>query len=244
MNNFSEDYHDYVFKNGKLIGQFDEMYRHSKEVPWHQDKTANQVFVDLDIAILKHFLPRFNIQSICDLGCGLGYVSVRLHAELSPHVDGLEVTGIDVSSEAAAQARFLHPHLTFFGMDILKDDIPQWEGKFDLLYIKDVLWYVCQDVDQFIHRAKALLREEGGIYILQSVPDRQDFFGSEIFPTTIAIAEFFSSHFENIYTSSTYEINSNRVVGDYVKDKYLRFLGRKCSLDNSACLQTGVLNQK
>lgn len=229
MNEFSDDYHDYVFKNGQLIGQFDEMYRHSKEIPWHQDKTANQVFVDLDIAILKHFLPRFNIQSICDLGCGLGYVSARLHAELSPQFDGLKVTGIDVSSEAATQARHLHPHLTFFGADILKDNITQWEGRFDLLYMKDVLWYVCQDADRFIRKAKALLKEGGVIYMLQSVPDRQDFFGSDVFPTTFAIAEFISCHFENIYTSSTYEINSNRVIGNYAKDKYLRFLGRASS---------------
>lgn len=227
MNKFSDDYHDYVFKNGKLIGQFDEMYHHSKEIPWHQDKTANQVFVDLDIAILKHFLPHFNIQSICDLGCGLGYVSARLHAELSPHIDGLDVTGIDVSSAAALQAQTLHPHLAFFGVDILKDEIAQWEGGFDLLYIKDVLWYVCPDADQFIHKAKTLLKEGGGIYMLQSVPDRQEYFGSDLFPSTFSIAEFLSEHFENIYTSSTYEINSNRVVGNYAKDKYLRFLGRK-----------------
>lgn len=229
MNEFSDDYHDYVFKDGRLVGQFDEMYRHSKEVPWHQDKTANQVFVDLDIAIIKHFLPQFKIKSICDLGCGLGYITNRLHAELFPYVEGLDVTGIDVSSAAAAQALSLHPHLKFFGLDILKDDILQWEAKFDLLYMKDVLWYVCPDVDQFIHKAKTLLREGGGIYVLQSVPDRREYFGSDVFPSTFAIAEFLSGHFENIYTSSTYEINSNRVVGDYDKDKYLRFLGRKSS---------------
>ena len=227
MKNPSDNYHDYVFKNGKLIGQFDEMYRHSKDVPWHQDKTANQVFVDLDIAILKHFLPGFNIKSICDLGCGLGYVSAKLHAELSLHVDGLDVTGIDVSSEAAAQASSLHPHLTFFGVDILNDDITQWEGKFDLLYIKDVLWYICHDADKFIRRAKTLLKDSGGIYMMQSVPDRREYFGSDFFPSTFSIAEFLSDHFENIYTSSTYEINSKRVVGDYAKDKYLRFLGSK-----------------
>lgn len=229
MSKFSDDYHDYVFKDGKLLGQFDEMYRHSRDVPWHQDKTANQVFVDLDIAILKHFLPEFSVQSICDLGCGLGYVSARLYSELSPLVDGLEVTGIDVSSEAAAQARLLHPHLTFFGADILNGDIKQWEGKFDLLYVKDVLWYVAHDAEHFFQRAGTLLKPGGGIYMLQSVPDRTDFIGSETFPTTFSIAEFLSKDFESVYVSSTYEINSNRVIGNYPKDKYLRFLGRKSS---------------
>jgi len=52
------------------------------------------------------------------------------------------VTGIDVSSEAAAQACLLHPHFTSFGANILNDDIGQWEREFDLLYMKDVLWYI------------------------------------------------------------------------------------------------------
>jgi SAM-dependent methyltransferase len=227
MSKFSDDYHDYVFKDGKLLGQFDEMYRHSKEVPWHQDQTAHQVFVDLDIAILKHFLPKFDIRSICDLGCGLGYVSARLHAELSPLITELSVTGIDVSPEAAARARLLHPQLSFHGVDILHDDIAPWEGKFDLLYLKDVLWYVASDAERFFGGASALLRRGGAIYMQQSVPDRASFVGSDIFPTTFSIAEFLSKDFESVYVSSTYEINSNRVVGNYQKDKYLRFLGRK-----------------
>ncbi|BAO31141.1 class I SAM-dependent methyltransferase [Sulfuritalea hydrogenivorans] len=229
MSKVSDDYHDYVFKDGKLLGQFDDMYRHSREVPWHQDKTANQVFVDLDIAILKHFLPELGIRSICDLGCGLGYVAARLYAELSPLVAGLDVTGIDVSSEAAARARLLHPQLSFHGIDILRDDISPWQGRFDLLYVKDVLWYVALDAGQFFDRARELLKPGGAIYMLQSVPDRPSFVGSDIFPTTFSIAEFLSKDFESIYVSSTYEINSNRVVGNYEKDKYLRFLGRKAS---------------
>jgi SAM-dependent methyltransferase len=204
------------------------MYRHSKEVPWHQDKTAQQVFVDLDIAIFKHFLPELKVRSICDLGCGLGYVSARLHAALSALITGLDVTGIDVSSEAAMRARLLHPQVSFHCVDILHDDIAPWEGKFDLLYLKDVLWYVASDAERFFARARALLRSEGGvIYKLQSVPDIPDYVGSEIFPSTFSIAEFLSKDFESIYVSSTYEISSNRVVGNYQKDKYLRFLGSK-----------------
>lgn len=231
MTEFSDDYHDYVFKDGKLVGRFDDMYRHAKEVPWHQDKTANQVLVDLDVAVLRHFLRDIGVRSICDLGCGLGYVTARLYAELSPLVDGLEVTGIDVSAEAAARARILHPHLAFLGADILKDDMDRWAGKFDLVYVKDVLWYICHDAKRFFRRAKALLRPGGAIYVLQSVPDKQSFVGAEIFPTTFSIAEFLSGEFESVYLSSTYEVNTKRVIGNYPKDKYLRFLGRKVASD-------------
>ncbi len=33
----SKNYRDYVIKNGKLMGDFDKMYKNSEEVPWYQD---------------------------------------------------------------------------------------------------------------------------------------------------------------------------------------------------------------
>lgn len=34
----STDYHDYVIKEGKLIGEFEQMYQKSDGVPWHQNE--------------------------------------------------------------------------------------------------------------------------------------------------------------------------------------------------------------
>lgn len=81
---YSEDYHDYVFKNGKLIGKFDEMYRFSREIPWHQDKAAYKVFSDIDIAILKQHTH----DTILDIGCGIGYFTNRLYQELKNTLGG------------------------------------------------------------------------------------------------------------------------------------------------------------
>ena len=39
---------DYVIKNGKFIGQFEQMYRESSEIPWHQDETSHAVFSNMD----------------------------------------------------------------------------------------------------------------------------------------------------------------------------------------------------
>lgn len=80
----STDYHDYVFKDGKLVGKFDEMYKYSREIPWHQDKNAYSVFSNIDIAILK----QYKYESICEIGCGLGYFTNRLHKELSNNGGG------------------------------------------------------------------------------------------------------------------------------------------------------------
>ncbi len=199
----SGDYHDYVFKDGRLLGQFDEMYRNSKEVPWLQDKTANKLFVDLDISIIKHFLTQFNISSICDLGCGLGYVTSRLHKELLPLVSNLNITGIDVSIEAINQAKMIHPDINFIQANLAIQKLDHI--KFDLIYMKDVLWYICNEVDDFILSAKEMLNPGGVIYVMQSVPDKEVFVGSELFPTTFAISSFLEKSFEPVYVSSTYE---------------------------------------
>ena len=33
----SDDYRDYVIKDGRLIGEFEQMYKNSRDIPWHQD---------------------------------------------------------------------------------------------------------------------------------------------------------------------------------------------------------------
>ncbi len=223
----SKNYQDYVIKNGTLVGEFDEMYRQATEVPWHQDKTAGQVFVDVDIAIIKHFIPLYNVQSLCDLGCGLGYISSRLQSELAPLNMRLRVTGIDVSNDAINKARLLHPNVEFITLNLLNDDISYLKGAFDFLYIKDIFWYVMHQADKFIETSQSLLKDDGLIYLMQSVPDLDRFYGSDIFPSTFSIADYFSKHFKNIYTSSTYEVCPNQAMNIYQKDKYVRFLGSK-----------------
>jgi len=38
LKKFPTDYHDdYVFKDGKLVGDFEGMCRHSSDIPWRQD---------------------------------------------------------------------------------------------------------------------------------------------------------------------------------------------------------------
>lgn len=48
----SKDYHDYVFKDGKFIGAFEEMYQNVED-PWHHgDATA--IYYDKDLYLIQH----------------------------------------------------------------------------------------------------------------------------------------------------------------------------------------------
>ena len=66
----STDYHDYVFRDGKLVGEFEEMYRNSATTPWHQDEQDNWIDVRLTKEMLRD-LGRFD--AIYDFGCGTGH---------------------------------------------------------------------------------------------------------------------------------------------------------------------------
>ena len=64
---YPDDYHEYVFKEGKLIGKFEEMYRHTS-MPWHQDETAYRIFSEIDLTILR----QRKYEKVLDVGRGLG----------------------------------------------------------------------------------------------------------------------------------------------------------------------------
>jgi len=102
----SKRYQDYVIRDGRLIGDFENMYRNSDEVPWHQDRTVHAIFSDLTVVLLSRLRP----QSLLDVGCGLGYMANRLKQE----IESLNrVVGLEVSETAVAKARSMFPNIEF-----------------------------------------------------------------------------------------------------------------------------------
>jgi hypothetical protein len=91
--NKSTVYHDYVFRNGKLVGEFEEMYRNSATTPWHQDEQENWIDVRLTKQMLRD-LGRFD--AIHDFGCGNGHY-LNLIVEHSLATNGKSY-GYDISN--------------------------------------------------------------------------------------------------------------------------------------------------
>ncbi len=187
----STDYHDYVFRNGKLLGDFEGMYRHSAEVPWHQDKTAHDISANLDIAILAER----SYDSICDVGAGLGHVTQRLHSELCTHDDELPaVTGFDISPTAVTEATRRWPGIRFVQADLLSDTWRSTTARFDLVVAKDILWYVCHRLNKFLNRLVGLVNtgsdgRGGWLHVSQSFPASEDWVGRDVIPSHDALLE-------------------------------------------------------
>ena len=171
----STDYHDYFLKNGKFIGKFEQMYKYSKEIPWHQDEMAYSVISDIDMTILR----QFKYESICEIGCGLGYFSNRLQKELSFNEEKPTVVGVDLSYTAIKKARNLFPEISFIKGDLLKKR-PLSGKYFKLVIIKEILWYVCHRLTQFLQNVMDMIKDDGFLYVSQSFPEVDKWMGQEV----------------------------------------------------------------
>lgn len=174
----STRYQDYVIRDGRFVGQFDSMYRNAAEVPWHQDETVNAIFSDLTVTLLK----RKCVNSLLDVGCGLGYMAERLRCEI-PELK--RVVGLDVSETAIVRARKMFPRIEFLAgtLENLGGD-----ERFQVVVSKDVLWYVLDNLSDYF--AALVRRSSRWVYVGQSFPESRPFYGDTIFPDAQALLLF------------------------------------------------------
>jgi SAM-dependent methyltransferase len=173
------DYHDYVFRDGRLIGDFEGMYRFSSTVPWHQDKTWRDWPAQTAIALLASYGP---FGRALEVGCGLGYFAAAFRELVRDGVDAF-----DVSPEAIDQARQLHAGIGFYVDDIRSTSFVA-HHQYDLVVVRDVLWYVFPFLEVVIRNLCGSLRPGGYLLVAQSFPalDRP-FVGADVIPNPAAL---------------------------------------------------------
>lgn len=176
--NPSDRYQDYVIREGRYVGRFEEMYRNSAEIPWHQDETANAIFSDVTIAILR----KRRVASMLDVGCGLGYMTARMKSEI-PSLE--RIVGLDISETAITRARQMFAGIDFCAGSL--DAIDAVPG-FDVVVSKDVIWYVLDDLPSYLEQLAR--RSTRWVYIGQSFPERRPFFGDHLLPDAAALLEY------------------------------------------------------
>lgn len=209
---FPEDYHDYVFRDGKLVGDFDNMYRYSKEIPWHQDKSCDHWDAKAGMLMLREYAP---YEHILEVGCGLGYISGKLREFAGEGIDAF-----DVSPEAIEQANSLHPKINFYVDDITQPSF-QPKRQYDLVTIWNVFWYIFEHMETVIHNINACVKPQGWLHIAQFFPALDGpFVGKEIIPNPEALLAYLPN-FEPIYSA---QLRNHELVKD---GPILHFLGRK-----------------
>jgi len=127
------DYHEYVIKDGKFVGEFEEMYQKCKN-PWPETEH------DLDNNPVSSYTPSIISQQgfikIFSLGIGSG-----LHAAwLKKKVPEISIEGCDISETALKYCHKYHPEVRTYHMDVnafIKKTID-----FDLVILREILWYI------------------------------------------------------------------------------------------------------
>lgn len=174
------DYHDYVFRNGELVGDFDNMYRYATDVPWHQDTYADHWCTEVGFLILKAQAP---YGSILEIGCGLGYIAAKLKALVQ---DGT-VDAFDISEVAVREARRRHPGIQFY-VDDITDPAFRPRRRYELVVVKDLFWYVLDHLQVVLRNLETCVASSGRLYLCQWFPDlAKPFVGKDVIPSPEAL---------------------------------------------------------
>lgn len=147
-------YQDYVIKDGKLVGEFEQMYQDFDD-PWEQS-TREKYSIEKKIGI--ELLKRDSKKNPLEYGCGFGHYTDELRRSLG------FATGIDISKTAIKKAKQKYPKCNFFESDFLNFDTIK-SVKPDAILLVEITWYVLEQLKDF----KNILRENlGGGHIFPS----------------------------------------------------------------------------
>ena len=174
-------YQDYVIKNGRLVGEFEEMYQDFDD-PWEQSSVGMAEETDKYIGL--ELLKKYGHKRPLEYGCGLGQYTSLLHSELDA------AAGIDISETAIVKARKVYPGPSFFVGDILERG-PLLEFKPDVLVFSQITWYVLDKLAPF----KDLLTKQNArsfLHLLEVYPEGGQSYGSDYFVDLDGILEFWS----------------------------------------------------
>lgn len=149
-------YQDYVIKDGRFVGRFEEMYKDFDD-PWHQSETRLSRESYSRWATILH-IRRFGIGSLVECGAGLGNFTQLLTEET-----GARVTGIDISETAVHKARARYPNLRF-EVDTVAN-LSRYRDHEAVLFA-EITWYL---LDQFDSVLETLRDHFSGKYFLHNL---------------------------------------------------------------------------
>ena len=205
-------YHDYIFKDGKILGEFEKMYENSLEIPWHQDKMALNTSGEIVLTLIKKHSSE--IKSVLDIGCGLGYFTSRI-ADILPK--GSRVIGLDISHTAVEKAKKTFPNVEFYQADCRKPGaLSRYYG--DLVLCRQLFWYVSDQLEQVLRNLRVCTNSR--LLVEQSFPKGHNFVGAEVIPHPDSLSESLESFkFKNEYAiwQKSREIKNVVYLGDFKK---------------------------
>ena len=173
-------YQDLVIRDGKFVGQFEEMY-HEFEDPWHQSESDhNALSVSRNIALVN--MRKLGIGSVVEFGCGLGYYTDFIRRCL-----GIRVLGVDISPTAISKARTRFPDAQF-----VVDDVSNLRAykDFDSILFAEITWYLLDRLQRVFE--EMLIHASGKYFVHNLVFYKNDTqkYGREFFTNVEQFIDF------------------------------------------------------
>ncbi len=172
-------YQDYVIRDGKFVGEFEEMYRDHAD-PWHQTQTERYAS---EKAVAINLIERLQPRSVVEIGCGLGQFTARI-AKVAP------VTGLDISETAIAKAREKHPGIGFETASIEQHEVFKRLAP-DVIVMAEISWYVLPQLRDFLDFLRSELPDTKLIHLLTTYAPGVQKYGSDYFTELPGILRFF-----------------------------------------------------
>ena len=174
----AERYQDYVIKDGKFVGKFEEMYQKFDD-PWLQiEESVKSYTRNSTIFTIK----QLGVKNVLESGCGLGYFTDFMHRNLP----GVKIGGVDISTTAIEKASISFPELDFSVCDITTENDKM--GGHDCIMLSEIMWYILQGIEQVISN----IRASGARYLIinQTFYKGGQMYGREYFTTPEEMMEF------------------------------------------------------
>jgi len=180
-----QQYQDYVIRDGRLIGEFEEMYRDHQD-PWQQAQlNALESEKSVGISLAKRLGLFCGVKKVMEIGCGFGHYTQRF-SEI-----GFETIGIDISKTAIHKARELHPKCRF-EVGQINDYSSLKKFSPDLIVMSEITWYILEDLKAFLDFLRRDMPHVYIIHILTTYPSGEQKYGHEYFTNLSEIKLFFN----------------------------------------------------
>ncbi len=208
-------YQDYVIKNGKFIGKFNEMYKKYKD-PWNLVKNNKNDF-QLNYQIIFNLCNEARNRcskkkiTVLEIGCGYPQILEKLKS------NGFKVYGIDISETVINKSKKKFPRLrkNIFCSDLLNSKLIKKMNP-DIYIMSDVSWYVLPKLKKFLKNIKTLKKNSFLIHSLTMYDKKKQKYGKKFFTNLKEIKKFFNLKF----------IFSGNIIIDEKKSNYSFFLAK------------------
>ena len=155
-------------KTGRFRDEFDQMYSDYDD-PWGCSVEVGS----LNNTLLCGLISSYQCDSLLEIGSGTGALLSFIASQLK--LKGCKsYAGIDISRAACEKAQARYPGLNFATQDIRSEDF-RMDETYGMIVMAEVLWYVCEKLENVIRNVKATLAKDGIYIIKQFFPKNQQY---------------------------------------------------------------------